>query len=277
MTWHPHNTVSSPAGQIAWGCAGSGPPLVLAHGWPWSSYSWHRVIPSLARSFHVHWYDMPGYGRSAMHEAHATGLDIQGEIFALLLSEWNLERPHVLAHDFGGAATLRAHLLHECDYASYLLMNVVAMRPWGSDVFDHMKRHRNAFSILPQHIHEAIVRAYIGGALARDLITEDIEALVAPWLSDAGRVSFYRQFAQADERFTAEIEPMFGSLRCPALILWGEEDPWIPLERGQALAAAMPKAGFKTLPEAGHLPQLEVPEKVLETALSFFDRSSASV
>jgi len=236
---------------------------VLAHGWPWSSYSWHSIIPRLAQHFTVYWYDMPGYGQSEMHPNQATGLDTQGAVFAFLLSPWSLDRPPVIAHDFGGAATLRAHLLHGCDFASYILMNVVAMRPWGSAFFDHVGKHVGAFSVLPQHIHEAIVRAYIQGALARDLDPSDIDALVHPWLSNAGRVSFYHQFAQADERFTAEVEPMFGEVRCPTHILWGEDDPWIPLKRGKALATAMPKARFQTLPGAGHLPQLEVPDLVL--------------
>ncbi|MEO0372752.1 MAG: alpha/beta hydrolase [Pseudomonadota bacterium] len=269
MTWHLTKTAPSPAGQIAWGSAGSGPPLVLAHGWPWSSYAWHRIIPALAQNYHVHWYDMPGYGRSDMDPNQSTGLDTQGEVFAHMLSHWGLQNPHVLAHDFGGATTLRAHLLHGANYASLTLMNVVAMRPWGSDFFDHVGRHVNAFSVLPQHIHEAIVRAYIGGALVRDLAPDDMEALVIPWLSDAGRVSFYRQFAQADERFTAEVEPMFGALRCPTQILWGEDDPWIPLERGKALSNAMPDAKFQTLSGAGHLPQLETPDQVLQNVQAF--------
>ncbi|MEO0772038.1 MAG: alpha/beta hydrolase [Pseudomonadota bacterium] len=268
MTWHLNTTAPSPAGQIAWGSAGSGPPLVLTHGWPWSSFSWHRIIPALARHFHVHWYDMPGYGRSDMDPNQRTGLDVQGKVFAHMLDHWGLRNPHVFAHDFGGATTLRAHLLHGCDYASLTLMNVVAMRPWGSDFFDHVGRHVNAFSVLPQHIHAAIVRAYIGGALARDLDTGDIEALVTPWLSDAGRISFYRQFAQADERFTAEVEPMFDDLRCPTQILWGEDDPWIPLARGQALSRAMPNARFQILPGAGHLPQLETPDQILDHAFN---------
>ncbi len=269
MEWNVDHTVDAPAGKIAWGSAGSGPPLVVAHGWPWSSYSWHRVIPALAKRFAVHWYDMPGYGQSEMRADQRTGLDVQGETFAFMLIHWGLERPSVVAHDFGGATTLRAHLLHGCDYERYVLMNVVAMRPWGSAFFDHVGRHVDAFTGLPPHIHEAIVRAYIRGALANDLDPQDFEALVRPWLSDEGRGSFYRQFAQADERFTAEVEPMFGAVRCPTLILWGEDDPWIPLERGQALHRTMPQAAFGTLRGAGHLPQLEAPAAVLARALPF--------
>ena len=243
--------------------------MVVAHGWPWSSYSWHRMIPALVESFHVHWYDMPGYGQSEMSEDQRTSLDVQGETFVAMLAHWKLNNPIVISHDMGGAVTLRAHLLHGVEYDRYVLMNVVAMRPWGSDFFDHVGRHVDAFIGLPPHIHEAVVRAYIKGALVRDLPIDDFEALVRPWLSSEGRSSFYRQFAQADERYTAEIEPMFGAVRCPLAILWGEDDPWIPLERGRRLSKCMPQAQFTTLPCVGHLPQLERPEAVLSALGSF--------
>lgn len=269
MVWTLPNTVSTPAGRVAAGSAGAGAPLVLAHGWPWSSYSWSRVIPALAERFEVFWYDMPGYGRSEMTADQRTSLDVQGEIFVAMLAHWGLTRPFVVAHDFGGATTLRAHLLHGAEYERLLLLNIVAMRPWGSAFFDHVGRHVDAFTGLPPHIHEAVARAYIHGALARPLPPEDIEALVQPWLSDAGRVSFYRQFEQADERYTAEIEPQFGATRCPVKIVWGADDPWISLNRGRALSERMPAAEFVVLPGVGHLPQLERPEAVLREIVAF--------
>lgn len=212
---------------------------------------------------------MPGYGQSQMGDEQPTGLDVQGEIFAFMLDQWGLSKTSVIAHDFGGATTLRAHLLHNCEYDRYVLMNVVAMRPWGSAFFDHVGRHIEAFLGLPQHIHEAVLHAYINGALANDLEPGDIDALAKPWLSEAGRKSFYRQFALADERFTAEIEPVFGDLRCRCLILWGARDPWIPLDRGQALHATMPTSRFETLSGLGHLPQLEGPDTVLRALRDF--------
>ncbi|MER0236684.1 alpha/beta hydrolase [Fulvimarina sp. MAC8] len=259
-----YETAATSAGTVAWGREGSGADLVLAHGWPWSSYSWHRIIPALAERYRVHWYDMPDYGRSEMNPNRPSSIDIQGVVFGEMLDHWGLEKSLVVAHDFGGAVTLRAHLLGGRDYAGYVLMNVVAMRPWGSTFFEHVKRHVDAFTGLPPHIHEAIVRAYVTSAMARSIDKADIEALVMPWLSESGQTSFYRQFAQADERYTAEAEPLFGRVRCPVAILWGVDDPWIPIARGRALHEAMPKAAFEALPEAGHLPQLEAPEIVLE-------------
>lgn len=262
--WSLPDRVLTSAGQVAAGRTGSGPPLVLAHGWPWSSFSWHRMIPTLAKTHTLHWYDMPGYGQSDMDPDQKTGLDVQGAVFAEMLDHWGLQHPTVLAHDFGGATTLRAHLLHGCDYARLVLMNVVAMRPWGSAFFDHVGKHVDAFMGLPAHIHKAIVGAYIQGALANDIPKDDLRALTAPWLTNAGAGSFYRQFAQADECYTAEVEPLFGSLRCHVDILWGADDPWIPIAHGQALHGLIPQSTFTALPGLGHLPQLEDPATVLQ-------------
>ncbi len=263
MSWKLDENIATIAGNVAAGRSGNGPPLILAHGWPWSSFSWHRIIPKLSERFCVCWYDMPGYGQSEMRQDERTSLDVQGEVFAAILKHWSLDRPAVVAHDMGGAITLRAHLLHDCDFSALVLMNVVAMRPWGSEFFDHVGRHVDAFSGLPPHIHKAVVEAYIRGAINTTLDDDDERHLVSPWLSESGRISFYSQFAQADERFTAEIEPSYGCIRCPVGIIWGEMDPWIPLKRGLALHKRIPNASFEILKSIGHLPQLESPERVL--------------
>lgn len=272
--WNVDQRTRTQAGEVAWGCAGSGPDLVVAHGWPWSSFSWHRVIPELARHFTVHWFDMPGFGRSAKSEKQSTALDVQGLVFAEMLEFWKLERPNVIAHDFGGVVTLRAHLLHGVDYAQLVLMNVVALSPWGSEFFDHVGRHVDAFTGLPPHIHEAVVGAYIRGALVNDLADDDFTRLCAPWLSEEGRVSFYRQFAQADERYTREIEDKLDAIRCPVAILWGENDPWIPIARGRMLHKEIPQSSFEALPGVGHLPQLEASDMVASRLLNTFEPSA---
>jgi pimeloyl-ACP methyl ester carboxylesterase len=151
--WSLGDHYQTSKGRVAAGQCGHGPDLVLAHGWPWSSFSWHRIIPELAKTYRVHWYDMPGYGQSDKHEDQRTSLDVQGQVFAEMMAHWKLKRPIVMSHDFGGATTLRAHLLYGCEFERYILMNVVAMRPWGSDFFDHVGRHVTAFQGLPPHIY----------------------------------------------------------------------------------------------------------------------------
>ena len=271
--WHVYDQVETSAGRVACGSAGDGLPLVLAHGWPWSSVSWHRIIPKLSQHYRLHWYDMPGFGASDLVPLRKPHLGTQGEIFGEMLDHWGLKRPFVLAHDFGGAVTLRAHLLQGRDFAGWTLMNVVAMRPWGSAFFEHVGKHIPAFTGLPPHIHEAVVRAYINGAFVRDLAIDDVERLVRPWLSEEGKAAFYAQFALADEIYTAEVEPDFPNLRCPTSVLWGTDDPWIPLERGAALAQAI-GVPLTPLQGLGHLPQLEDPDQVSVAVLNSFDQSA---
>jgi len=104
-----------------------------------------------------------------------TSLDVQAQIFCEVVEHWDLVNPIGLAHNFGGATTLRAHLLHGIDFSQYVPMNVVAMRPWGSEFFDHVGKHVDAFKGLPPHIHAAIVEAYIKGALVTDLGIEELQ------------------------------------------------------------------------------------------------------
>lgn len=206
---------------------------------------------------------MLGYGQSDMTCDRPTSLDVQTNLQTEMIEHFGIERPIVIAHDFGGAVSLRTHLLKEVEFELLVLINVVAINPWGSDFFDHVGRHIDAFTGLPPHIHEALVRAYISGALIEPLAPEDFEALVEPWLSEAGGTSFYRQFAMADEALTEVLVPLFAKMRCPVDILWGTEDPWIPIERGRKLHDAIPGSRFFTLEGLGHLPQLEDSDAVL--------------
>ncbi len=118
-----------------------GPPVVFCHGTPWSSALWRPFADVLSRDYTVYLWDMPGYGLSSKEPGHPVDLDVQGQLLADLLTTWGLDAPHVVAHDFGGAVSLRAHLLHGSPVASLLLVDVVALRPWGSPFFNLVKDH----------------------------------------------------------------------------------------------------------------------------------------
>jgi pimeloyl-ACP methyl ester carboxylesterase len=244
---------------VAWDRFGQGPALVLLHGTPWSSALWRPVADALAHHFTVYLWDMPGYGASSQDPEHAVDLGAQGELFAHLLHEWQLERPHVIAHDFGGAVALRARLLHGARYSSLCLVDVVALAPWGSSFFTLVKQHAGVFAQLPSAIHRGSVEAYIRGASHRGLREDDLAMLVAPWTGDEGQAAFYRQIAQADERFTDEIEPLYGTIDEPTHIIWGTDDTWIPVDRAHRLQALIPHATLGLIPDAGHLIHLDAP------------------
>ncbi|MEE3853540.1 alpha/beta hydrolase [Gordonia sp. LSe1-13] len=253
--------------SIAWQSFGSGPALVFLHGTPWSSALWRPIAEPLADRFTVYLWDMPGYGQSSKRSDAPVDLGVQGELFAHLLEIWGLDAPHVVAHDFGGAVALRAHLLHGARYDSLCLVDVVALRPWGSPFFTLVRDNAEVFTQLPAAVHRGALEAYIAGAAHQRLRSDDLDMLVAPWLGREGQAAFYRQIAQADERFTDEIEPMYQQVRVPTHVIWGADDTWIPVDAGRRLHALIPSATMTEIPDAGHLIQFDAPA-ALATALT---------
>jgi len=239
--------------------------VVFCHGTPWSSELWRPIADALAPYFTVHLWDMPGYGQSSKHPGHRVSLDVQGELLSDLLSLWELPSPHVVAHDYGGAVALRAHLLHKSQLASLALVDVVALRPWGSDFFRLVRDHADVFAALPPAVHEGAVRAYISGASHRGLAPDALDGLARPWLDDVGQAAFYRQIAEADEDHTAQVEPLYPTIGVPVHVVWGRDDAWIPVDRAQRLHELIPGARLTVIEQAGHLIQLDQPEAITAT------------
>lgn len=253
--------------EVRHGTMGDGPPLVLIHGTPFSSVVWRRIAPYLSARRRVFWFDLLGYGRSGMGEGQDVSLGVQNRVLGALLDHWGLERPDVVAHDFGGATALRAHLLDGRDFRTLTLIDPVAIAPWGSPFVRHVRDHQAAFAGLPPYVHTAILDAYIGGAAHRALAPDDLRRYAEPWQSPVGQAAFYRQIAQMDQRYTDAIAPLLGAVRCPVTLLWGAVDAWIPLAQGQKLAALLPRPDFRVVPEAGHLVQEDAPEAIVAAVL----------
>lgn len=244
---------------VRWEHLGSGPEVVFCHGTPWSSELWRPYAEALSATHSVYLWDMPGYGQSSKHAEQPVSLDVQGELLTDLLAHWGLRAPHVVAHDYGGAVALRAHLLHRATFASLALVDVVALAPWGSDFFRLVQEHADVFRAVPPSIHEGVVRSYVSGASHRGLSEAALEVLVSPWRGPEGQAAFYRQMAEADQRYTDEVEPLYPELDIPVLVVWGRQDTWIPVDRAHRLVELIPGARAHLVQDAGHLIQLDQP------------------
>jgi len=240
---------------------GDGPPVILCHGTPWSSYVWRTTTDALSRHHTVYLWDMLGYGESDQPDTDVS-LETQGHLLAALVDHWHLTTPDVVAHDYGGAVALRAHLLHGMEVRSLALIDVVALSPWGSEFFRLVASHADVFSRLPGNLHEALVREYIAGASHRGLSADVHEALIAPWLGDRGQPAYFRQIAQADERYTDEIEPDYAGISVPTLVVWGADDEWIPIDRARRLHDLIPDSTLHVLEDCGHLAQEDQPNRL---------------
>ncbi|GAA4293364.1 alpha/beta fold hydrolase [Actinomadura luteofluorescens] len=269
--WTLRQIYRSQGGDVRWDVFGNehADPVVLLHGTPFSSYVWRGVASALAATHRVYVWDMPGYGTSEMSEGQDVSLAAQGAVFTELLAHWGLDEPSVVAHDFGGAVSLRAHLLHGARYRDLVLVDPVALAPWGSPFFRLVGANAEVFEQLPPALHGALVREYVTSASHRGLHPATLDALVAPWLGEAGQPAFYRQIAQADQRHTDEVQARYGELALPVLICWGAEDTWIPIEKGRELAGLVPGSRLRAIEGAGHLVQEDAPAELTAALLGF--------
>lgn len=266
MDWQLSERFNFEGNEIAWDVIGAGPPAVVMHGSPFSSLEWRRVAPWLAQHRRIFYYDMLGYGRSSKPEGDVLH-GVQNSLFAALVNHWGVQRPDIVAYDFGGSAALRAHLLNDVDYRSLVLIDPVAISPQGSALVRAAKAHGEVFAALPAYVHEAMLHAYIGATVKRALDEEATRLYLDPWLGDEGQKAFWRQIAQMDDKYSEEVEWRYGEIRCPVTILWGAEDEFIPLKDGEELARRIPGALFTVIPYAKHLVQEDAPEAIVAAVL----------
>jgi len=153
--------------------------MVLVHGTPWSSFNLRHLIRKLSSEYTTYFYDLLGCGQSCTAEGDVS-LGVQNDVLDGLLTHWGLDDPIVVAHDFGGATALRAHLLNKRSFEKIVLVDPVAVSPWGSPFFRHVGRYEAAFSGLPDFIYEAVVRSYVQTAAFQPLDEATLEGIVAP-------------------------------------------------------------------------------------------------
>ena len=255
-------------GKIFYEITGVGSPLLMIHGTPFSSKEWSKIKEALQHKYKIYTYDLLGYGLS--EKVEDVSLAIQNKVLGELLDFWGLDCPDVVAHDFGGATLLRSIVLDKRLYDKIMLIDIVALSPWGSPFVQHVKKHEDVFNQIPDYIHKAMVQAYIKDAIYSDVTDQDIDFLVNPWLSDSGKKAFYRQIAQMDQKYTDEIKNNISQIENEIRILWGEEDNWIPLEIGKQLHEMLPHSSFISIPQSNHLMQIDNPDVIIREIETFF-------
>ena len=133
---------------VRYGVSGDGPPVVVVHGTPWSSFNLRHLVEALSQDYTVYYYDLIGYGLSDKASGDVS-LGIQNQVLDQLLDHWQLENPAIIGHDFGGTTVLRTHIINERNFDKIVLIDPVAISPWGSPFFKHVNAHEAAFAGVP--------------------------------------------------------------------------------------------------------------------------------
>lgn len=243
---------------------GSGPPVVMGHSILCSGEMWMHQLPQLAERYRVINIDQRGHGRSVPATSPYELRDMVEDVFAVM-DHLEIERAVWAGLSMGGMVAMHASIAAPDRVAALLLLDTHA----GEET-EYKKLKYRALSIGARVLGvRPFFPAVIPLLFGRTTLAEN-QTLVDEWKPRFEEIHV-QSLARAVSALTRRpsIVRELGEVRCPSLVIVGEEDASLPPYISQEIADALPNASLVVIPEAGHLSALEQPEAVTEAMLGF--------
>lgn len=264
--------------------AGSGPLLVLLHGIAGSSATWDQVIPRLSEHHTVIAPDLLGHGSSSKQPGDYS-LGAHANVVRDLLGTLGEERGTIVGHSLGGGIALQFayQFPQRCER-----LVLVASGGLGRELHPLLRAAAlpGAEIVLPwlcaarRHGVDPIATALgrLGLRASADLeeiwrsfvSLEDADARQAFIHTVRSIIDFGGQRVSAGDR-------LYLAADLPTLIVWGEDDPLIPVRHGRDAHASIPGSRLEIFAGAGHFPYREDPERFTSVLLDFVATTRAVV
>jgi pimeloyl-ACP methyl ester carboxylesterase len=250
------------AGEIAYVDEGEGAAVVLLHGFPLSSHAWRAFTPLLAARFRVIAPDLLGSGDSDKPDGPPLHIRAQAGYVRELLAGLGIGRFAVIAASHGGGVAQLLALDGE-GVEAMVLLNPICFDLWPSEQLRDVQRNEPAVAYTESLVRALVTTALDLGMGHREKLGEaDVEEFLRPWLGPDGVAAFFRAAAAIDGIGLTGREDDLARLEIPVLILWGEEDPFLPIGAADRLNEAIPTSTLGLLPGCGHFLAEDAPETV---------------
>ncbi len=247
------NTLPVNGINLAYSRRGKGTPIMLVHGYPLDSSIWNDLIPFLENDFDLILPDLRGFGQSTTIPSGYTLLDMADDL-AGLLDHLGIQKTILAGHSMGGYISLAFARKYPQRVSGLALIASQA----GVDTPEGKERRYKtatevdekgvgsvADAMTPKLSDETGVRTFV-----RELI---------------GRQS--RQAVMGALKAMAEREDSMSILSAfdfPLVLIHGDSDQLIPIERAKDIVSAKPSAKLFELKGAGHMPMMEFPQQVAD-------------
>lgn len=231
---------------LAYTRRGKGTPLVLVHGFPLDSSSWNEITPFLEDTFDIILPDLRGFGQSTTIESPYTISDMADDL-AGLLDHLGIEKTMLAGHSMGGYVALAFAKKYPQRINGLGLISSQA----AGDAPDRKEgRYKTAADVAEKGV--GVVAEAMTPKLSADLRIQTFVRGVIEKQNKEGVIGALKAVAER-----AELTPILPSFNFPFVLIHGDADVLIPIDRSKEIKAAAPSAQFVELHGAGHMPMME--------------------
>ncbi len=254
---------------------GAGPPVVVLHGGPGAHHDY--LLPgfdALAGERTLIYYDQRGGGRSPAKHAEPVGWREHVADLEALRTLWGLPRLTLVGYSWGGLLAMLYATEHPRRVERLGLVSPAPAWRVAREEFERRFQERNLAPGLQaerQALRQSGLRETDPDAYRRRVF----ELSVVPYFHNpakAGGLTPFRVTARTQQEVwhslgDYDLRPLLGTVRCPAIVLHGDDDP-IPLATARETAEAL-EAPLHVLRNCGHVPHVEAPDEFADLLRHF--------
>jgi haloalkane dehalogenase len=251
--------------RVAYRELGQGPPVLLVHGWPTSSFLWRNVMPHIARANRVVAIDLPGFGESDKPVGIRYNFAFFDGILEGFLAKLGIAELGLAVHDLGGPIGLHWAVDRPERVTRLALLNTLVYPEFAEAVKDFVRACAS-----PEE-REKITSPVGLETIARDgfgdpsrLPPDVVAAMQRPFQTAEARRALADAGIGIERRGFVHIARRLPGFRIPVRIVYGDRDRVLPdvAETMARVKNDLPQAEVTPLAGRGHFVQEEAPDEV---------------
>lgn len=248
---------------------GSGPVLVLLHGTASSLHTWDGWVDELKDEFTIVRMDMPAFGLTGPNANNDYSIESYVQFLHNLLGQLGIGKFSLAGNSLGGLIAWNYAAAYPEDVDKLILLDASGFPKDPGDIALAFKLgttpgiKKLMEYLSPRFLYvKSVTDVYADDSKVTDELIDRYYELSMRTGNRKALVARMNQIKESDTTALSELE-------MPTLIMWGEEDIWIPLEDAERYHRNIRSSILKTYEHVGHVPMEEIPEKTAADARSF--------